>query len=58
MILRRIDERAMGTVGRLLADKYSATSADAAELERLLSDAQVNAERRDRLRALMPRRFP
>lgn len=53
LALRRIDERAMGTLGRLLTEKYNATPADREELERLLSDSSASAELKERLRGLV-----
>jgi hypothetical protein len=51
--LRRIDERAMSTVGRLIAEEYNHPPADWREFEELLASAPVNDVRKNRLRALM-----
>lgn len=56
LLLRRIDEKAMGDVGRLLAEMYTSSSANSQELERLLKESLLGNERKERLRALMPRR--
>ena len=49
--LRRIDERAMANVEKLLAETYTA-SADQQELEKLLGESQLTNERKERLRQL------
>ena len=51
--LRRIDERAMRFVERLLADRYTNSEADRREFEELLASSSVNEQRKERLRALM-----
>jgi hypothetical protein len=53
--LRLIDERALRFVERLLADRYTDSSADRTELEELLAASPVNEQRKERLRALMPK---
>ena len=53
--LRRIDERAMRFVERLLADSYTNSEGDRQEFEELLAASPVNDLRKERLRALMPR---
>jgi len=53
--LRRIDERAMRFVDRLLADRYTNSEGDRQEFEELLAASPVNELRKERLRALMPK---
>ena len=53
--LRRIDERAMRFVERLLADRYTNSEGDNQEFEELLAASPVNEMRKERLRALMPK---
>jgi hypothetical protein len=53
--LRRIDERAMRFVERLLADRYTDPEGDTQEFEGMLAASPVNELRKERLRALRPK---
>jgi hypothetical protein len=53
--LRRIDERAMRFVERLLADRYTGSPADRQEFEELLAGSPISQLRKEGLRALMPK---
>jgi hypothetical protein len=53
--LRRIDERAMRFVERLLAERYTDSPADWQEFEDLLAASSVDDARKKRLRDLMPK---
>jgi hypothetical protein len=53
--LRRIDERAMLFIGRLLADRYSNSERDRQEFEKLLAASPVTETRKQLLRPLMPK---
>ncbi len=52
--LRKIDERAMSTAGRLLAYKFTAAPADREEIETLLAESPASDERKERIRRLIP----
>lgn len=52
--LRRIDERAMRFVERLLAERYTNLEEDRLEVENLLATSPVNEQRKQRLRGLIP----
>lgn len=51
--LRRIDERALRFVERLLAERYAGAPADRAAFEHLLADSSLTEARKQQLRALM-----
>lgn len=53
--LRRIDERAMRFVERLLAERYTNSEEDRQEFEELLAVSPVNELRKERLQALTPK---
>jgi hypothetical protein len=53
--LRRIDERAMRFVERLLAERYTESLADRQEFEELLAASSVSEARKEQIRALVPR---
>src|SRR5262249_23929010 len=53
--LRRIDERAMRFVERLLAERHMNSKEDRQELEELLAASPVNEQRKERLRDLIPK---
>lgn len=51
--LRRIDERAMRSFGRLISEKYTGSEADRREFDQLLNASPANEGRKKHLRALM-----
>lgn len=53
--LRRIEEQAMCSVERLLAQRWPNSEAGGREFEGLLSSSPVNELRKERLRSLIPR---
>ena len=53
--LRRIDDRAMRMVERLLAERYTNAAGDRQDFEGLLAASPVKEPRKERLRTLMPK---
>lgn len=52
--LRQIDERAMRFVERFVAERFARSPADMRVLEELLAESSVSAERKERLRNVVP----
>jgi hypothetical protein len=51
--LRRIEQRAMRFVARLLSERYNLSDEDRQEFDKLLAASPVNDDRKNRLRALL-----